>query len=133
MIVELSEDDQDLIDEFNDSIGGSPWVTFEDSMIFSYGYTDNDKLLGAIQIEEWSNGVLGISIATHPDHRREKIASKLIQFVIETFTDAGYHGPLLMIIDESNTASIELSKSLGFKKLQECNSIDVEVYVKQVN
>ena len=133
MIVELSEDDQNLVDEFNSSIGGSPWIVFEDSMLFSYGYIENDKLLGAIQIEDWSDGTLAISIATHPKHRREKIASKLIEYVIDIFTDANYHGPLLMVIDESNTASIELSKSLGFEKLQECNSIDVEVYVKQVN
>ena len=133
MIVQLSEEDQELVDNFNSSIGGNPWVKFEDSRIFTYGDKVNDKLLGVIQIEKWSNTTMGISIATHPEHRREKIASKLINFMIHLLSKLGYKGPILMIIDENNTPSIELSKSLGFSKLDDYSSIDVEVYVKQVS
>lgn len=77
---------------------------------------EDDKVIGYVG----SQTVLGetdmMNIATHPDHRKQGIATALIDTLIAGLKERGSHS-LMLEVRASNTAAISVYHKMGFREV----------------
>ena len=88
--------------EITDNPASRTWVTESDG-----------KITGMIVVWLLVDEAHIATIATHPDHRRQGIASRLLTHALHSMKDEGAVNSVLEV-RESNTAAQEMYRKLGF-------------------
>ena len=88
--------------EITDNPASRTWVTESDG-----------KITGMIVVWLLVDEAHIATIATHPDHRRQGIASRLLTHALHSLKDEGAVNSVLEV-RESNTAAQEMYRKLGF-------------------
>ena len=78
-----------------------------------YIYEENNTILGFIHIEKHFEIIDLINIAVSESSRRKGIASKLIQYVLDTID----HENFLLEVNSNNDSAIELYRKFNFKEI----------------
>ena len=76
------------------------------------GYYDNNKLVGFIHVLKTFECVEIINVVVDTEYRKQGIASKLINYVVDYYDDLEY---ILLEVNEHNEKAINLYNKLEFK------------------
>ena len=77
-----------------------------------FGYYDNNKLVGFIHVLKTFECVEIINVVVDTEYRKQGIASKLINYVVDYYDDLEY---ILLEVNEHNDKAINLYNKLEFK------------------
>ena len=77
-----------------------------------FGYYDNNKLVGFIHVLKTFECVEIINVVVDIEYRKQGIASKLINYVVDYYDDLEY---ILLEVNEHNEKAINLYNKLEFK------------------
>jgi len=77
-----------------------------------FGYYDNNKLVGFIHVLKTFECVEIINVVVDIEYRKQGIASKLINYVVDYYDDLEY---ILLEVNEHNEKVINLYNKLEFK------------------
>ena len=77
-----------------------------------FGYYDNNKLVGFIHVLKIFECVEIINVVVDIEYRKQGIASKLINYVVDYYDDLEY---ILLEVNEHNEKAINLYNKLEFK------------------
>lgn len=77
-----------------------------------FGYYDNNKLVGFIHVLKTFECVEIINVVVDTEYRKQGIASKLINYVVDYYDDLEY---ILLEVNEHNEKAINLYNKLEFK------------------
>lgn len=85
-----------------------------------YGAFREQRLLGAIEVEQLGSRMLQISaLVVDPDHFRRGVARRLLQFVLEDSPNR-----VLVSTSPANTPALALYRSMGFRQTETFTSPD---------
>lgn len=76
-----------------------------------YGYYDKDKLVGFVHVLKTFECLEIINVVVDTDYRKKGIATKLIDYLNECYSDIEY---ILLEVNENNSNAISLYNKLGF-------------------
>lgn len=119
MIRECNIDDIDLINQLGLLVNKNFISVYNIKDILDrdyeciYIYEENNTILGFIHIEKHFEVIDLINIAVSESSRRKGIASKLIQYVLDTID----HENFLLEVNSNNDSAIELYRKFNFKKI----------------
>ena len=77
-----------------------------------FGFYDNNKLVGFIHVLKTYECLEIINVVVDNDYRKQGIASKLINYVVDYYNDLEY---ILLEVNEHNDKAINLYNKLEFK------------------
>lgn len=77
-----------------------------------FGFYDNNKLVGFIHVLKTYECLEIINVVVDTDYRKQGIASKLIDYVVDYYSDLEY---ILLEVNEHNDKAINLYNKLKFK------------------
>ena len=115
----LREDDIDLINQLGMLVNKNFISVYNIKDILDrdyeciYIYEENNTILGFIHIEKHFEVIDLINIAVSESSRRKGIASKLIQYVLDTID----HENFLLEVNSNNDSAIELYRKFNFKEI----------------
>ena len=81
-------------------------------------WEEKGKYLSALRLEPYKDGLLLEALETHPDHRRQGYAGKLIRAVQQWLGQQG-SGVLYSHVNKRNEASLRTHLSCGFERISE--------------
>lgn len=119
MIRECNIDDIDLINQLGLLVNKNFISVYNIKDILDrdyeciYIYEENNTILGFIHIEKHFEVIDLINIAVSESSRRKGIASKLIQYVLDTID----HENFLLEVNSNNDSAIELYRKFNFKEI----------------
>lgn len=119
MIRECNIDDIDLINQLGLLVNKNFISVYNIKDILDRGYEciyiyeENNTILGFIHIEKHFEVIDLINIAVSESSRRKGIASKLIQYVLDTID----HENFLLEVNSNNDSAIELYRKFNFKEI----------------
>ena len=119
MIRECNIDDIDLINQLGLLVNKNFISVYNIKDILDrdyeciYIYEENNTILGFIHIEKYFEVIDLINIAVSESSRRKGIASKLIQYVLDTID----HENFLLEVNSNNDSAIELYRKFNFKEI----------------
>ena len=119
MIRECNIDDIDLINQLGLLVNKNFISVYNIKDILDrdyeciYIYEENNTILGFIHIEKHFEVIDLINIAVSESSRRKGIASKLIQYVLDTID----HKNFLLEVNSNNDSAIELYRKFNFKEI----------------
>ena len=119
MIRECNIDDIDLINQLGLLVNKNFISVYNIKDILDrdyeciYIYEENNTILGFIHIEKHFEIIDLINIAVSESSRRKGIASKLIQYVLDTID----HENFLLEVNSNNDSAIELYRKFNFKEI----------------
>ena len=119
MIRECNIDDIDLINQLGLLVNKNFISVYNIKDILDrdyeciYIYEENNTILGFIHIEKHFEVIDLINIAVSESSRRKGIASKLIQYVLDTIN----HENFLLEVNSNNDSAIELYRKFNFKEI----------------
>lgn len=87
-------------------------VISEDSSINSFGYYENDTLVGFIEFSKSFENIDIIDIVVDLDYRRRGIATELLDYMIESFKDVD---SIFLEVHEDNKDAMEFYLVNNFK------------------
>ena len=119
MIRECNIDDIDLINQLGLLVNKNFISVYNIKDILDrdyeciYIYEENNTILGFIHIEKHFEVIDLINIAVSESSRRKGIASKLIQYVLDTID----HENFLLEVNSNNDSAIELYRKFNCKEI----------------
>lgn len=99
---------------------------------YLYGYYDNDILVGFIHITKIYETIDIVNIVVKPFYRKKGIATLLINYMVNLFTDAE---EILLEVNENNIPAISLYQKNNFAVINKRNNYygsDAALIMKRV-